>query len=163
ADDYVCKPFHREELAARVAVMLRIRRLIGNLIEDRDRLLRSAVHDELTGLPNRRYFEVRLAEERKRAERHHQPFACVLLDVAGAVAPSFGGAAPFSEPLLTRTAGAVRQSVREGDTIARFGDTVFAALLTHTHFIGALSAAERVLRDIAAALDSDDAAGGVAI
>jgi two-component system, cell cycle response regulator len=163
ADDYVCKPFHREELAARVAAMLRIKRLIGSLSEERNRLLRTAVHDELTGLPNRRYFEVRLAEERKRAERHYQPFACVLLDVGGAVAPRDGSGSPFSEHLLARSATVMKQSVREEDVVARLGDTMFAALLAHTHFVGAIAASERLLRDICAALDGDEATAGVSI
>ena len=62
ADDYVGKPFSARELLARVAGMLRIRRLMGNLAEDRERLLKRAVHDELTGLPNKRHVESRRTE-----------------------------------------------------------------------------------------------------
>jgi PleD family two-component response regulator len=90
ADDFVGKPFDPEELKARVAGMLRIRRLFGAISDDRDRLLRRSVHDDLTGLPNRKLFEMRVAEERKRSERHHEPFACVVVDLAGLAAPPRG-------------------------------------------------------------------------
>jgi len=153
ADDYVGKPFDADELSARVAGMLRIKRMIGNLEGDRERLLRRAVHDDLTGLANRRHFEARLAEERKRAERHHEPFACLLIDIAGAVAARDVTAGPLFDRLVARGAAAVKRSVREGDVIARYGDGTFAAMLPHTHFAGTISASERILRDVAAALD----------
>jgi diguanylate cyclase (GGDEF)-like protein len=159
ADDFVGKPFDPEELKARVAAMLRIRRLVGAIAEDRDRLLRRSVHDELTGLPNRKLFELRVAEERKRSERHHEPFACVLVDLAGlsgappgaAGARDAAGQSAFDRAFM-RGALALKRSVREGDVVARYGETTLAALLPHTHFAGAISASERILQDVASAL-----------
>ena len=161
ADDYVGKPFDPEELSARVASMLRIKRLIGNLNEDRERLLRRAVHDELTGLPNRRHFEARLFEERKRAERYHEPFALVLVEVVGLSGSLVG---PMFDRHVGRAAAALKRSVREADVIGRFAESTFAALLPHTHFTGAIAATERILRDVAAALgDADVSLSSVSI
>ena len=154
ADDYVGKPFDPEELSARVAAMLRIKRLIGNLNDDRERLLRRAVHDDLTGLPNRRHFDARIFEERKRAERYHEPFACVLIDVS--TARDERAFATFDR-LVARAAAAIKRSVREADFVARYGEASFAALLPHTHFPGAISATERILRDVAGALGDPEA------
>jgi len=164
ADDYVGKPFDAEELSARVAGMLRIKRMVGNLTDDRERLLRRAVHDDLTGLANRRHFEARLAEERKRAERHHEPFACLLIDIGGAVTSRDVNAGALFDRLVARGASAVKRSVREGDVVARYGDGTFAALLPHTHFAGTIAASERILRDVATALgDAEDEKAGVSI
>ena len=164
ADDYVGKPFDPEELSARVAGMLRIRRLMGNLAEDRERLLKRAVHDELTGMPNRRHFENRIAEERKRAERHHEPFACVLIDIEGATTLRSERSATFFDRLVVRCANALKRSVREGDVVARHADAVFAALLPHTHFPGAIAASERLLRDVGAAIGNpEDPEAGISI
>ena len=150
ADDYIGKPFDAAELAARVAAMLRIQRIVGTITEDRDRLLRRAVFDELTGLPNRRLFESRLSEERKRAERHMDPFACVLVGLA--TGSSSREPAAQIDRLVIRCASAVKRSVREGDVVARFGTATIAALLTHTHFSGAIAAADRIHRDVVAAI-----------
>lgn len=164
ADDYLGKPFDPEELSARVAGMLRIRRLMGGLSEERDRLLKRAVHDELTGLPNRKHFEGRLAEERKRAERHHEPFACVLVDIEGATTRSSERAPSFFDRLVGRCANALKRSVREGDVLARHDDAVFSAILPHTHFTGAIAACDRMMRDVAAVMgDPDDALLGISM
>lgn len=164
ADDYVGKPFDPDELSARVAGMLRIRRLMGNLAEDRERLLKRAVHDELTGLPNKRHFESRLTEERKRAERHHEPFGCVLIDIEGATTLRTERSASFFDRLVVRAANALKRSVREGDVVARHADAVFAALLPHTHFAGAIAASDRILRDIGGAIGiPEDPMAGISI
>jgi two-component system cell cycle response regulator len=156
ADDYVGKPFDAAELTARVAGMLRVRRIVSSITDDRDRLLRRAVHDELTGLPNRRLFESRVNEERKRAERHHEPFACLLIGITtGATMREIS--TPI-ERLVVRAAAAVKRSVREGDVVARFGHATIATILPHTHFIGTIAAAERIHRDVVLALgEGEDA------
>src|SRR5262245_59820893 len=57
ADDYITKPFHTEELLARVKVGLRLIDLYRQL-EEKNRLLEHfALTDPLTGLPNRRAIE----------------------------------------------------------------------------------------------------------
>ncbi|MBK8259049.1 MAG: response regulator [Polyangiaceae bacterium] len=152
ADDYLGKPFDNEELLARVDALLRIKRLVATVAEERDRLQRRTVHDELTGLPNRRLFEMRLVEERKRAERYHEPFACLVLSIVvgnGARDLIAGGNA---ERVVTRAAAAMKRSVREGDVVARIASTTLAAILTHTHFAGTLSASERIFRDVSGAI-----------
>ena len=81
ADDYVCKPFEEQELIARVTSMLRIKRLHDQMALQKAKFERLSVHDELTGLYNYRYLHTRLNEEFKRAERYHEPFACMLVDI----------------------------------------------------------------------------------
>ena len=39
------------------------------------------MHDEMTGFYNYRYLSTRLVQEFKRAERYHEPFACVIVDI----------------------------------------------------------------------------------
>ena len=68
-------------LLARVAAMLRIKRLYDEMQAARATLERVSVHDELTGLYNYRYLHTRLAEEFKKAERQHEPLACCMLDI----------------------------------------------------------------------------------
>src|SRR6185369_1523003 len=121
ADDYVCKPFEEAELVARVGSMLRIKRLHDQVTVQKARFERLSVHDELTGLYNYRYLHTRLNEEFKRAERYHEPFACVLVDIdqLRAVNDTAGRAA--GDALIRRVADGIRQCVREVDVLARFG------------------------------------------
>jgi PleD family two-component response regulator len=81
ADDYITKPFEEREMIARIEAMLRIKRLNDHLVSVRQKLERLSVYDELTGLYNFRYLHTRLREEFKRAERYHEPLACVVIDV----------------------------------------------------------------------------------
>src|ERR1051325_5545143 len=81
ADDYVCKPFDENELMARVEAMLRIKRLHDHVAEARQRLDQLSIHDDLTGLFNYRHLQVRLSEVYKRAERHRESLACMVVDI----------------------------------------------------------------------------------
>jgi two-component system cell cycle response regulator len=81
ADDYLTKPFDTRELLLRVASFVRLKRNFDAMSAARDKLRENAIVDELTGLYNVRYLQSRLAEEWKRAERHHEPLAVAFVDV----------------------------------------------------------------------------------
>ena len=81
ANDYITKPFHREELLARVGVALRIKALQDALRERNERLAQMAVVDELTGLANRRFVLQRLDQEVSRARRYRLALSCLMLDL----------------------------------------------------------------------------------
>ena len=90
---------------------------------------RRALHDELTGLPNRTHFWDRLAQRLNAAERRQAGFAVLFLDLDDfkAINDSFGHAA--GDQLLVDAASRVRVSLRAGDTAARVGGDEFVVLL----------------------------------
>jgi two-component system cell cycle response regulator len=148
ADDYVCKPFDERELLARVEAMLRIKKLHDHVAKARIKLEQMSVHDELTGLYNYRYLHTRLGEEFKRAERYHDPLACIEIDVDRLhAANEFGGRA-LGDNVVRGVADVVRRSVREVDVIARFGGDEFLLVLPSTHFAGSVTVAERIWREV---------------
>lgn len=149
ADDYVSKPFDEEELLARVGAMLRIKRLHDQVTAQRAHLEQLAVHDELTGLYNYRYLFTRLSEEFKRAERYHEPFACVLVDIDRLKAFNEAGGRSVGDSVIRRVAEGIRRSVREVDVIARYGGEEFLVVLPSTHFAGSITVAERIWREAA--------------
>jgi len=93
-------------------------------------LRRHALHDALTGLPNRSLFLDRLAHAATRARRHKDfRFAVVVLDIDGfkAVNDSLGHCA--GDALLIEMARRLETCVRGEDTVARLGGDDFAILL----------------------------------
>lgn len=149
ADDYVCKPFEEAELVARVEAMLRIKRLHDQVVEARTRLERLSVYDELTGLHNYRYLSSRLGEEFKRAERYHDPLACVIVDIDHLTQINEQGGRGVGDSVIRGVADVVRRTLREVDVVARFGGDEFLAVLPSTHFAGSVTAAERIWRGVA--------------
>jgi len=111
-----------------------------------EQLLQFALHDPLTGLPNRASFHdrVELALERARG-RTSTPFAVLFLDVDRfkLINDSFGHAA--GDRLLVDIAHRLRRAVRPGDTVARLGGDEFTVLISDIEGeIEAVSVAQRI-------------------
>jgi diguanylate cyclase (GGDEF)-like protein/PAS domain S-box-containing protein len=116
-----------------------------------ERLLHEALHDPLTGLPNRFMFQERLEHAAVRAQRGDQPFALLFLDLNRfkAVNDSLGHAG--GDELLRVVARRVRECVRGADTVARLGGDEFAVLLEGVaEPEGATEVAERIRDSIVA-------------
>ena len=94
----------------------------------REQLSWSASHDELTGLVNRREFELRLGEEiGERADAEPAAALFIDLDRFKAVNDSLGHAA--GDALLKNIAAILLGRARAHDTVARIGGDEFAVLL----------------------------------
>ncbi len=109
-----------------------------------------AISDPLTGLHNRRSFQVRLAEEVERTRRSQVPFALLLLDLDHfkQVNDRFGHQA--GDQALQAVAAVLHNHLRAVDLPARIGGEEFAVLLPDTSGAGAVEAAERLRAAIAA-------------
>jgi diguanylate cyclase (GGDEF)-like protein/PAS domain S-box-containing protein len=111
----------------------------------REQLSWSASHDELTGLVNRREFELRLGEELgKRANAEPAAALFIDLDRFKAVNDSSGHAA--GDVLLKNIAAILLGRARTHDTVARIGGDEFAVLLRGCD----TRAAERIAASICA-------------
>lgn len=88
-----------------------------------------ALHDDLTGLPNRTLFWDRLAHRLDLADRRGAGFAVLFLDLDDfkQVNDTRGHAA--GDQLLVDVAGRIRSELRAGDTAARVGGDEFLVLL----------------------------------
>lgn len=109
-----------------------------------------AVTDELTGLPNRRAFDLALGSEMRRAARHHTSLAVLLVDVDHFkhVNDRFGHA--VGDVVLARIAKEISRSIRRpGDFAARYGGEEFTVILPATEAGGASFIAERMRLAIA--------------
>ena len=118
-----------------------------------DELRERALHDELTGLPNRALFLERLQHALDR--RDPQPLVVCFLDLDDfkAVNDTLGHGA--GDELLTTVAERLSSCLRPGDTVARFGGDEFAVLLEATDLDTAVLVAERILDRTAESVDLD--------
>lgn len=116
-----------------------------------DELVHAALHDSLTGLPNRALFLDRLALSLRRCQRDpSRGFAVLFLDLDRfkVVNDSLGHQA--GDELLKGIAHRLLVGLRPGDTVARLGGDEFCILLDElTALSDALPVAERVLQSIA--------------
>jgi diguanylate cyclase (GGDEF)-like protein/PAS domain S-box-containing protein len=124
-----------------------------DITERRDaeaRLHHAALHDPLTGLPNRTLFMDRLEQALARVRRKHGEMVAVLLlemDRFKTINDSLGHAR--GDELLRAVGGRFHATLRPSDTLARFGGDEFAALVED---IGDASDAVRVADRMHAAL-----------
>ncbi len=95
-----------------------------------DDIRHRALHDPLTGLPNRTLFVDRLQQAAERLRRHRRSLAAVLaldLDRFTLVNDSLGH--KIGDELLAAAAPRLKGVLRSTDTVARFGGDEFAILL----------------------------------
>ena len=131
ADDYLTKPFHAEELVARLGVGRRMVDLHRQL-EVKNRLLEElALTDPLTGLPNRRAVEAWASRQLAGAARHGYPFwvAMIDLDRFKNINDCYGHDA--GDVVLKKFAEILKTSTRSSEICARMGGEEFLLVLTH--------------------------------
>ncbi len=87
-----------------------------------------AREDSLTGLPNRRWVDERVAQTLKEAQRSGERFALIMLDINNfkQVNDRFGHSA--GDSVLTELAARLRRAVRESDFAGRLGGDEFIIL-----------------------------------
>ncbi|WP_354687728.1 diguanylate cyclase [Cupriavidus necator] len=107
-------------------------------------LARSAMHDALTGLPNRTWFEKRLREacEAARLQGHRGALCFIDLDRFKIVNDTAGHGA--GDVLLRELGYLIRNHVRPNDVLARLGGDEFALLLQDC----TVDQAEQVCQDV---------------
>jgi diguanylate cyclase (GGDEF)-like protein/PAS domain S-box-containing protein len=116
-----------------------------------ERLLHDALHDAMTGLPNRALFMTHLKHAVDRAKRNPERLFAVLfldLDRFKIINDSLGHLA--GDQLLTEAAHRLQGCLRLGDTIARLGGDEFTVLLEDmTSRDEATTVAQRIQSEIA--------------
>lgn len=92
------------------------------------RLRHMALHDPLTGLPNRALLEDRIEQARQGAMRSNARFSVLFMDLDGFKAINDAHGHRVGDLLLVETARRMQDCVRGGDTVARLGGDEFVVL-----------------------------------
>jgi two-component system cell cycle response regulator len=144
ADDYLTKPFHPDELLARVRVGQRLIDLHRE-IEAKNRLLEElALTDSLTGLPNRRAIEAWAGRQLSGAARHGFAFWVVEIDLDHfkSVNDNYGHDA--GDVVLRRFGEILKSNTRLSDISGRIGGEEFLQVMTHGDENGVRIAIEHI-------------------
>ena len=107
-----------------------------------------SVLDGLTGLYNRRQFELSLEQEHNRSKRHPSDFSLAILDIDffKKVNDTYGHAS--GDEVLRTAASVIKAQLRESDIPARYGGEEFAVLLPYTHIEEAVIVGERLRKAV---------------
>ena len=124
-------------IARQLAASLKVGRLHAQVIE-------LSLTDPLTGIYNRRHFDLFLKNEVDRSQRFKRGLALIMLDIDHFkdYNDSFGH--PAGDKALQFVASCLREQRRSADVVARIGGEEFALILPETDADGALIVAEKI-------------------
>ncbi len=105
---------------------------------------RRAERDWLTGVWNRRVFEERLEALYSTAHRYRRPLSLVFMDIDHFKAVNDFHGHAVGDQVLESVAALLQESVRDADTVCRWGGEEFAVLLPETNAAEAVELAERI-------------------
>ena len=128
ADDFMTKPFDKDELRARVRSITRLNRY-RRLVETEEQLAYLANYDVLTELPNRSLLIERLRQTLGHASRSGHGVVVLVLDIDGFQVINDTIGHQYGDELLCKVAKRLVSSVSAGATVARLGSDEFAILL----------------------------------
>ena len=109
-----------------------------------------AIHDQTTGVYNRRYFDQKFPNEVRRALRYGRDLSLLMIDLDRFkdVNDTYGHQA--GDLVLMEAASILKTSCRAVDTVCRYGGDEFVILMPETGYDHALPKAEQLRREVAA-------------
>ena len=138
-----------------IYVLATSRRRALVLVRDRtDELRHQALHDPLTGLPNRALILDRLEQMLSRGRREHLPVAALFLDLDAFkdINDTLGHA--VGDELLVAVGARMTSVLRQGDTVGRLGGDEFVVLAEGASLDkGSMAVADRILDVLSASFD----------
>lgn len=139
--DFITRPFRAQELLARTRTHIELKMA-------KEKLMKMAITDELTGLFNRRYFMSRLNQEFERVKRYESIFTFIMIDIDffKNINDTYGHLA--GDNVLRSIADVMKKSLRISDTVGRIGGEEFAILLPETEIEDGIEIAERLRNKI---------------
>ncbi|MFZ0762045.1 MAG: diguanylate cyclase [Candidatus Sulfotelmatobacter sp.] len=111
-----------------------------------ERVKQLAYLDGLTGIFNRRFFELRILEEIERARRYGTGMAVIMADIDQfkRLNDEFGHV--LGDEVLRQVSSLFHQQLRKIDVVCRYGGEEFGILLTQTNAHHAMNIAEKLRR-----------------
>ena len=152
-------PFARDESDVVTSILV-VSRDVTDVVAVEERLQQAALHDELTGLPNRRLLHDRLQHALRRTARGGH-IAVLICDLDGfkRINDNYGHA--VGDDVLNLAAQRLIFATRADDTVARIGGDEFAVIVNIPEHLEPLELAESVGARIASLIAEPIPAGGL--
>jgi len=125
-------------LGSQISIAVENERLIEELKRTNERLQHLSIHDELTGLYNRRYFIEELRREFRKSIRYRYPLSLQMLDLDffKDVNDKYGH--PVGDVVLRQFSACIAKRLRKIDILGRYGGEEFTIILPHTNLSAAM-------------------------
>jgi two-component system, cell cycle response regulator len=151
ADDYITKPFDQHELKVRLRAGTRVVDLQQQLLAAREKLREQATKDSLTGLWNRSSIVEQLQRELSRSSRELLPVGLVMVDLDHFKSMNDTHGHFAGDAVLREAARRMQDSIRQYDSIGRYGGEEFLILLPNCDEESTQRQAERMRGHLAQA------------
>lgn len=113
-----------------------------------ERLHLLATTDDLTGIANRRFFNVQLTNLLERAQRYRESLALIMIDIDSFKSVNDNYGHDVGDRILVELVAVVTARVRHVDLLARWGGEEFMILLPQTDATTGRLLAERLCHDV---------------
>jgi diguanylate cyclase (GGDEF)-like protein len=141
ANDYIKKPFSKEEFSVRVNNSI-------EALENIQMIMNYANRDYLTGLYNRRYFFQAMSEYVDDVKESGERFAVAMIDIDHfkQVNDTYGH--DVGDKVIVTLADILRSSTSPRDVVARFGGEEFCVVLKNINRFSAFDILERIRTEV---------------
>src|SRR5437016_385021 len=145
-DDLILRPLHQEELLARIANLLRRRRLSVELKKEHDRVVKLSVTDDVSGFYHTRYLHRYLDRRLRSSNAWQEEVSLVFFDLDNfkEVVDSHGHI--LGSKVLREVAQAVSRVLDPEDRLVRYGGDEYVVILPRQNKDQALAKVERMKR-----------------
>ena len=139
-----------QKLTTQVTIAIQQSQICGKLSTANQKLQELAISDGLTGVANRRYFDLVLENEWKRLTREQQPLSLILCDIDHFKAYNDTYGHQQGDRCLQQVSQLLQKYTRRStDLVARYGGEEFAIILPNTDANGALFIANKIEQQLA--------------
>jgi two-component system cell cycle response regulator len=143
-NDYFIYPVDKSELQARIKTQLRRKYYQDNLRTELEESVDLSTKDGLTGLFNRRYFDIHIKQMSENSQTSGKPMCMMMLDMDHFKEVNDNYGHPAGDAVLKTLADTLKSSFRVTDLIARYGGEEFVVLLGNIDLETCANVAEKI-------------------
>ncbi|MCW8932257.1 MAG: diguanylate cyclase [Gammaproteobacteria bacterium] len=148
ANDYIVKPYVKEELLVRVKNLIMTKHLFDQVETQQEQLYKQAMQDHLTGLHNRHAMEKLLPKLCSTAIRHKKSIGILFFDIDHFKQVNDVHGHVIGDDVLAKIGEIILNNFRAEDFSARYGGEEFIVILNNTSHDQTINIAEKFRKKV---------------